>query len=75
MCGKVDETINHLVSECSKMAQKEYKNRHDWVGRRIHWDICRKFVVNVSKKWYNHEPESVVENDAVGLYHPDRSCN
>ena len=63
MCGKVDETINHLISECSKMAQKEYKNRHDWVGRRIHWDICRKFGVNVSEKWYNHEPESVVEND------------
>ena len=63
MCGKVDETINHLISECSKMAQKEYKNRHDWVGRRIHWDICRTFGVNVSEKWYNHEPESVVEND------------
>ena len=63
MCGKVDETINHLISECSKMAQKEYKNRHDWVGRRIHWDICRKFGVHVSEKWYNHEPEGVVEND------------
>ena len=63
MCGKVDETINHLISECSKMAQKEYKNRHDWVGRRIHWDICRKFGVHVSEKWYNHEPESVIEND------------
>ena len=25
MCGRADETINHLLSECSKMAQKEYK--------------------------------------------------
>ncbi len=27
MCGRVDKTINHLLSECSKMAQKEYKRR------------------------------------------------
>ena len=63
MCSKVDETINHLISECSKMAQREYKHRHDWVGRRIHWDICRKFGIQASGKWYNHEQENAVEND------------
>ena len=39
MCGQVDETVNHIISECSKLAQKEYKRRHDWVGKRIHWDM------------------------------------
>ena len=29
LCGDRDETINHIISECSKLAQKEYKNRHD----------------------------------------------
>ena len=29
ICGRADETINHLLSECSKMAQKEYKRRHE----------------------------------------------
>ena len=29
MCGDSDETINHIISECSKLAQKEYKTRHD----------------------------------------------
>ena len=24
-CGDRDETINHIISECSKLAQKEYK--------------------------------------------------
>ena len=33
-----DETINH-ISECSKLAQKKYKARHDWVGKVIHWEI------------------------------------
>ena len=28
-----NETINHIISECSKLAQKEYKTRHDWVGK------------------------------------------
>ena len=26
----------HIISECSKLAQKEYKTRHDWVDKVIH---------------------------------------
>ena len=51
MCGRVDETVNHVLSECSKMAQTEYKRRHDWVGKRIHWNVCRKYGVEVKGKW------------------------
>ena len=29
VCRNVDESINHIVSGCSKVAQKEYKRRHD----------------------------------------------
>ena len=29
LCGDRDETINRLISECSKLAQREYKARHD----------------------------------------------
>ena len=29
LCGDRDETINHIISECSQLAQKEYKTRHD----------------------------------------------
>ena len=29
LCGDRDETINHIISVCSKLAQKEYKTRHD----------------------------------------------
>ena len=31
MCGKVDESIDHIVSGCSKLSQ-EYKRRHDNLG-------------------------------------------
>ena len=32
LCGDREETINHIISECSKLALKEYKARHEWVG-------------------------------------------
>ena len=38
LCGDRDETINYIISECSKLVQKEYKTRHDWVGKVIHWE-------------------------------------
>ena len=64
LCGKVDETVRHIVCECPMLAQREYKRRHDWVGRKIHWEVYRKNVFYVNEKWYKHKPEKVVENDS-----------
>ena len=50
LCGDRDETINHIISECSKLAQKEYKARHDWVGKVIHWEMCKKFKFDHANK-------------------------
>ena len=33
MCEQNNETISHIVSECPKLAQKEYKKRHDNLAR------------------------------------------
>ena len=33
VCRKVDESKDHMVSGCSKVAQKEYKRRHDNLGK------------------------------------------
>ena len=41
-CGDRDETMNHIC-ECSKLAQKGYKTRRDWVGKVIHCELCKKF--------------------------------
>ena len=40
LCGDRDETMNHIISECSKLAQNEYKARHNWVDKVIHWEMC-----------------------------------
>ena len=52
ICCKADESINHLLSECNKMTQKEYTRRHDWMGKKIHWEVCRKYGMNMSHKQY-----------------------
>ena len=62
LCGDRDETINHIISECRKLAQREYKARHDWVGKVIHWEMCKKFKFDYTTKWYMHNPAPVLEN-------------
>ena len=49
--GDRDETINRIISECSKLAQKEYKARHDWVDKVIHWEMCKKFIFDHANKY------------------------
>ena len=67
LCGDRDKTINHIMSECSKLAQNEYKTKHDWVGKMIHWEMGKKFKFDHTNKWYLHNPASVLENDTHKL--------
>ena len=67
MCGSHDETVQHILCSCPKLAQTEYKKRHDVVGRVIHWEVCKEYGVECSDKWYEHSPKSVEENEEVQL--------
>ena len=51
------ETVNY-ISKGSKLAQKEYKMRHDWVGKLIHWELCKKL-----DEWYMYKWEFALENE------------
>ena len=63
MCGTRNKTISHIVSEFGKLAQKEYNRRHDSIGRYVLWQFFKKLGLNMAKLWYDHVPESVVENE------------
>ena len=67
MCGERGETVQHIVSGCEKLAQKEYKRRHDNVAKRVHWELCKKNGLEYREKWYEHVPEGAVENDSVKI--------
>ena len=64
VCGAADEAIAHIVSECSKLAQKEYKQvRHDNVSKMLHRKLCEKCGFNKAEKWYIQKPEKVLESE------------
>ena len=59
--------MNYIISECSKLAQKEYKTRHDWLCKVIHWELWKKLKFDHTNKWYMHYPESVLLNETHEL--------
>ena len=67
LCHNLDETIDHVLSGCSKLAQGEYKARHDKVAAALHWNLCKKFGFEHHHQWYNHHAEKVLENESVKL--------
>ena len=67
MCRQKEETVSHLLCECPKLAQKEYKQRHDGVAKALHWDLCKQCGIGTCDKWYEHSPDSVEENENYKL--------
>ena len=63
LCGEKYETVNHIISGCSKLAKKEYKTRYDWVEKVIYWELCKRFKFDYTTKWYMPSLESVLENE------------
>ena len=53
-------TVNH-ISELSKLAQQEYKRRHN-MASHIHWELCGKDILERIKKWYEQTLDRVIEN-------------
>ena len=62
-CDQYDQTIEHLVSECSILTPTEYKNRHDRVGQYLHWKICEHYNTPHAEKLYEHKTQAIVEGE------------
>ena len=45
LCGDRDQTINHMIIEVSKLPQKEYKTRHNLMGKVIHSEIVQYILI------------------------------
>ena len=43
LCGEKGESVNHIVYECKKLVQREYKHRHYNVAtaRMLNIEVCR----------------------------------
>ena len=62
MCGSKEETVAHVVGECGKLAQTEYKGRHENMAGYIHWQLCGKCGLERANSWYEKKPEGVAES-------------
>lgn len=67
LCNKAEEHISHIVSGCTILAPTEYTKRHNNVANYIHWKLCKHFGAKTSEKYYQHQPEKVVNVDDVTI--------
>ena len=63
MCWKRGSDQSHN----KRIAQKECKTKHDWMGKMIHWELCKKLKFDYTNKSYMHNTKSVVENETHKL--------
>ncbi|KAF2890058.1 hypothetical protein ILUMI_16115 [Ignelater luminosus] len=56
-----EETTEHIKAGCTILAKHEYIKRHDQVCRNLHYNICKEYGIKVGKKWYEHNPQPVIE--------------
>jgi len=61
------ETLAHLTNECSKLAQMEYKNRHDNVPGIVHWSLCEKYDLSHLEQWCRHTAKPAIEMEKVDI--------
>jgi len=59
VCKKFPETVAHVASGCTVLAQQDYKKRHDRMGLRVYWDLCKKYGIKHSVRWYEETPDDV----------------
>uniref|UniRef100_A0A803THT2 Reverse transcriptase domain-containing protein n=1 Tax=Anolis carolinensis TaxID=28377 RepID=A0A803THT2_ANOCA len=67
LCKETDETIDHILSCCKKIAQTDYKQRHNYVAQMIHWNVCLKYHLPAAKNWWDHKPAKVLENEQAKI--------
>ena len=65
-CGKSIETIEHIVSGCSKWLPNLYIDRHDSVARNIHYKLCQRY--DLTPLHYSQKVDPVLENERIKLY-------
>ena len=57
-----DESIDHIVVVVVSLHRRSTREDNDNLGKIVHWKLVRKCNFEAGDKWYEHEPESVLEN-------------
>ena len=65
--GDSTERVRHIVSGCSKLAQREYSKHQDKLALQVHWELCRKYGLERTDKKYDHHPLPFAENGELRI--------
>ena len=52
---KRNEMVNQMI--------REFKSMHDWVGKEIHWKLCKRLKFGYADKLFIHKLGVVLENE------------
>ncbi|KAI5731395.1 hypothetical protein M8J77_009341 [Diaphorina citri] len=64
------ETIEHITSGCSALANNEYTQRHDNICKQLHQALLKKYnIPSEDQPWYITKPQPVEENDEAKIYY------
>jgi hypothetical protein len=61
-CGQFNETVQHVTCGCPCLAKSDYIERHNRMGRMIHWALSMKWGFTTAANFYHHIPDPVLEN-------------
>ncbi|MBF2463456.1 hypothetical protein ICI39_14075, partial [Listeria welshimeri] len=68
-CHSPGESIRHIISGCSRLANGEYLHRHNQVAKIIHQQLALRYgLVESEVPYYRYVPDPVLENGRVTLY-------
>ena len=64
LCQSFPESIHHIINGCPSLCQNVYTTRHDNVAKYVYIKISSiAKLLETEQKWYNIQPECVIEND------------
>jgi hypothetical protein len=69
LCNQQTETIQHLTSGCSTLANTEYLHRHNFSCKIVHQYLAKQAnLIDTEVPYYQYEPKPVLENNTDKLY-------
>ena len=62
-CKQENETVMHITSGCGKLSTTSYKTRHDRMGLRVYWGMCKRAGIPCARRWHEETPDSVRKSE------------
>ena len=61
LCRESEETISHLLTECTMLAQQYRLWRYERVSVVADWVMCNQYGFPTGSKWYEHTQDSAMK--------------